>query len=68
MDFSNIFGALQSAPVVGILLVGVVTIAALIYNVQQADYSYEAQKDNIFVLTVLSAILILGMMMVIIKL
>ena len=68
MDFSSIFGALQSAPVVGILLVGVITIAALIYNVQQADYSYEAQKDNIFVLTVLSAILILGMMMVIIKL
>ena len=68
MDFSGIFGALQSAPVVGILLVGVITIAALIYNVQQADYSYEAQKDNIFVLTILSAILILGMMVVVVRL
>ena len=68
MDFSNIFGALQSAPIVGILLVGVVTIAALIYNVQQADYSPEAQKDNIFVLTLLSAIMILGMMVVVVKL
>ena len=68
MDFSNIFGALQSAPIVGILLVGVVTIGALIYNVQQADYSQEAQKDNIFVLTLLSAIMILGMMVVVVKL
>ena len=68
MDFSNIFGALQSVPIVGILLVGVITIAALIYNVQQADYSYEAQKDNVFVLTVLSAIMILGMMIVVVKL
>jgi heme A synthase len=68
MDFSNIFGAIQSAPIVGILLAGVFTIAALIYNVQQADYSQEAQKDNVFVLTLLSAIMILGMMMVVVRL
>ena len=68
MDFPNIFGALQSAPVVGILVVGVFTIAALIYNVQQSNYTYEAQKDNLFVLTVLSAMMILGMMIVVVKL
>lgn len=70
MDFSGLLNLFQSAPKTVIFLVGAFTIAALIYNVQNSNHTYMngEQKDNFFVLSVLSAILILGMMIVVAQL
>lgn len=65
MDFSGLMALFQSAPKVAIFLVGVFTIGTLIYNVQKSDDSYMNQRDNIFVLTLLSGMLILGLMVVV---
>lgn len=44
-------------------MVGVFTIAALVYNATE-NRSLEEEKDNNFVLTILSGMLILGLMIV----
>lgn len=65
MDFSiqQILNVFSSAPLIAILMVGVFTIAALVYNATE-NRSLEEEKDNNFVLTILSGMLILGLMIV----
>lgn len=70
MDFSGLMALFQSAPKVVIFIAGAFTIGALIYNVQNLSDTYVngEQKDTFFVLSILSAILILGLMIVVAQL
>lgn len=66
MEFSlqQVLTVFSSAPLIAILMVGVFTIAALVYNATE-NRNLEEEKDNNFVLTVLSGMLILGLMIVV---
>lgn len=65
MDISlnSILKLFESAPLIFVLITGVFTIAALVYNVTE-QRTQQQEKDTIFVLTILSGMLILGLMIV----
>lgn len=63
MSLSGLLNIFHSAPLILILCVGVFTIAALVYNVTEYR-TPEQQKETNLVLSILSGILILGLMIV----
>lgn len=65
MEFSldKLVAVLQSAPLIAILMVGVFTIAALVYNATESR-NLEQEKEFNFVLSILSGMLILALMIV----
>ena len=52
-----------SVPLIMVLFVGVFTIAALVYNAKEVR-TFEQEQENNLVLTILGAMLILGLMIV----
>lgn len=63
LSLNGLLNIFQSAPLMIILLIGSFTIAALVYNATE-QRTIEQERDNTFVLSILSGFLILGLMIV----
>lgn len=63
LSLNGLLNIFQSAPLMIILLLGVVTISALVYNATE-QRNLQQEKDTNLVLSILSGMLILGLMIV----
>lgn len=63
LSLNGLMNIFQSAPLMVILLLGVVTIAALVYNATE-QRNIEQEKETNLVLSILSGMLILALMIV----
>lgn len=67
LSLNGLMNVFNSAPLVVMSLVGVFTIAALIYNATE-QRTFQQEQDNSLVLSILSGMLILGMLIVVTQL
>lgn len=63
LSLNGLMNVFQSAPLMVILLLGVFTIAALVYNATE-QRNIEQEKETNLVLSILSGMLILALMIV----
>ena len=63
LSLNGLLNIFQSAPLMIILLLGVVTISALVYNATE-QRNLQQEKDTNLVLSILSGMLILSLMIV----
>lgn len=63
LNLNGLLNVFQSAPLIIILMVGVFTIAALVFNATE-NRTYQQERDTNLVLSILSGMLILSLMIV----